>query len=194
MFVTAHNPLTGKGLLHMQSYLRSFAIALIVLAGALLTGCETPSKTEATKPATTPTSTTTPGTATPATPSAPPPTEVVRRPAELAVAEGVDLFNQGQFASSIKKLQDSPEIWTDAQPLQIEALKYLAFAHCVNNRRVPCRQNFDKLLALDPAFELTAAEAGHPQWGPVFKQAKQARSAVLTPATPARVTPTPSKP
>jgi hypothetical protein len=29
--------------------------------------------------------------------------------------------------------------------------------------------------AVDPAFSLTAAEAGHPSWGPVFRKLKAAK-------------------
>jgi hypothetical protein len=35
-----------------------------------------------------------------------------------------------------------------------------------------CYESFRRALALNPKFELTAAEAGHPVWGPVFRSAK----------------------
>jgi hypothetical protein len=44
----------------------------------------------------------------------------------------------------------------------------------VTNRPKACRESFDALLRVSPGFELTAAEAGHPQWGRVFLAAKAA--------------------
>ena len=55
---------------------------------------------------------------------------------------------------------------------QIDARKHLAFIHCINNRETSCKDQFEKVLVLDPAFLLSAAESGHPSWGPVFKQVK----------------------
>jgi hypothetical protein len=57
---------------------------------------------------------------------------------------------------------------------QVKALKYIAFSHCVENRRKPCRQHFDMALALDPTFQLTEAEKGHPIWGREFNNARAA--------------------
>jgi hypothetical protein len=105
-------------------------------------------------------------------PPAPPP-KPVKRAAELAVDKGVELYDQGDFAGAIKKLQGSPEIWADSQTdLKVRAYKYLAFSFCVTNKRTLCQQQFEKLLELDASFELSAAEAGHPTWGPIFKRAK----------------------
>jgi hypothetical protein len=44
----------------------------------------------------------------------------------------------------------------------------------VENRRKPCRQHFDMALALDPTFQLTEAEKGHPIWGREFNNARAA--------------------
>jgi hypothetical protein len=117
-----------------------------------------------------------------APPSAPPVTAAVsppppqKRAGELALAEGVDLYNQGNYAGAIKKLQESAEIWTEVTTIRVEALKHMAFSACLNKQRTPCRQYFDRLLELEPTFELTPAETGQPDWTPIFKQAKQAAS------------------
>ena len=55
------------------------------------------------------------------------------------------------------------------------AHKHLAFIHCSANRVGQCRDEFRKALAIDPALELDAAEAGHPVWGPIFRSLKPAR-------------------
>jgi hypothetical protein len=142
-------------------------LSLIALLGVF--GCTTVPETPATA-------------TTESTPPPPPPP--AKRAGELALAEGVDLYNQGNYAAAIKKLQESSEIWTETTPIRVEALKYMAFASCVTNQRARCRQNFDRLLELDATFDLAPAEAEHPYWTPVFKQAKQAATnAPRRPAT-----------
>jgi hypothetical protein len=143
---------------------RLHTLAALVLA-MLLTAC-------ATKPAI-PDKTTAEAEAAERKREAPPPAKAPKRPAEVAVDKGVELYEQGDFAGAIKKLQGSPEIWADPQQdVKIRAYKYLAFSDCVTNKRSACQQQFEKILELDPGFELQPAEAGHPLWGPVFKRAK----------------------
>ena len=55
---------------------------------------------------------------------------------------------------------------------QVNAYKHLAFIQCANNRLAACREEFRKALTLDPALELSRAEAGHPVWGPIFRSLK----------------------
>jgi tetratricopeptide (TPR) repeat protein len=52
------------------------------------------------------------------------------------------------------------------------ARKHLAFMHCMGGRELQCREQFQALLKADPDFDLAANEAGHPQWGPVWRSAK----------------------
>ena len=59
---------------------------------------------------------------------------------------------------------------------QVEAHKYLAFIECSANNRTQCRNEFRRALKLDPSFDLTPAEAGHPVWGPIFRELKQQQS------------------
>ena len=96
------------------------------------------------------------------------------QPSTLALAEGVDLYNQGQYQAAIRKLQETPDIRTVTANVQVEAFKYLAFSQCVTRQPSQCRQSFERLLNVAPTFELSRAEAGHPLWGPVFKAAQQA--------------------
>ena len=58
---------------------------------------------------------------------------------------------------------------------QVTAHKYLAFIHCVSKRERQCRAHFRSALEVDPNFDLQAAEAGHPMWGPVFRSVKKGR-------------------
>lgn len=90
---------------------------------------------------------------------------------------GIVQFEQGRFADAIRTLQESPEIAADGPQVRAQALKVLAFAQCVTERRAACRRSFDALLALDPSFVLAPAESGHPMWGPEFVRAKAAAAA-----------------
>ena len=56
---------------------------------------------------------------------------------------------------------------------RVTALKYTAFSYCVTNRPTPCRQSFERALRLDPSFDLSPGEQGHPLWGPQFAKARQ---------------------
>ena len=94
-------------------------------------------------------------------------------PGRAKLAEGVESYDAGDFGSAIRAL-NAPEIEQSDTATRVEAGKYLAFTYCVTNRRTLCRKTFDRVLALDPAFALKPAEAGHPLWGPVFVQARKA--------------------
>jgi len=94
-------------------------------------------------------------------------------PGRRKLAEGLRLYEAGEFAGAIRAL-NAPEIDRSDSLTRIEAGKYLAFSYCVTNRRTLCRRSFERVLALDPAFALKPAEAGHPLWGPVFVQARNA--------------------
>jgi hypothetical protein len=93
-----------------------------------------------------------------------------RRLLERAVAA----FEQGRFAESTRLLQEAPELLAAPPEVRVQALKWLAFNHCVGGRRAACRRAFDALLVLDPAFVLAPAESGHPAWGAEFERARAA--------------------
>jgi tetratricopeptide (TPR) repeat protein len=137
----------------------------IVLLCSLLTAC----------PSTKPTQ--------PLPPPPPPPPTVVINPAniptttvqsagQIALSAGIELYNNGQYQMAIKKLQTIVDNTNEDFLTQTNAYKYISFSLCVLGRKAACRENFEKLLRLNPSFDLTQAEAGHPNWGPVFKQAK----------------------
>lgn len=110
--------------------------------------------------------------------SAPGSAAAAARPAEQSagarkLAEGIQLYDKGEFNAAIRLLQ-APEITAEPLSVRLSAGKYLAFSYCVTQRRAQCRRAFDTLLRLDRDFALSAVEAGHPLWGPVFEQAKKA--------------------
>jgi hypothetical protein len=93
--------------------------------------------------------------------------------AQAAVSNGIELYNDGDYRGAIKRLADSNEIWKAETPVQLKALKYMAFSYCVTGRQTLCEQQFEKALKLDPAFNLKPGEKGHPLWGPAFERAKR---------------------
>lgn len=98
------------------------------------------------------------------------PVEKPLQPSEVALKEGIALYNDGNFAAAVRRLNSI----SDAdKPIQIQAYKYAAFSYCVSDKRTLCRQQFEKALKLDPGFDLEPGEKGHPLWGRVFEQVKK---------------------
>ena len=150
---------------------RHFLIFAMLAGGLALSGCATdpPAKTSAATPR--------PPAPRPPTPRPPPPV-VPSTPAasadQVALNEGIELYNQGAYNEAIKRLS-AADISAGSKANQVAAHKYIAFSYCVTSRPVPCRQHFDKAFKLDPAFALAPGESGHPLWGPVFAKAKKAK-------------------
>jgi hypothetical protein len=171
----------------MRNSICYFACSLLV--GVLLSACETTKVTDVTKnqgssdaenknaaivdvgkPSAQPTQTSTPvsaATAKAAEPVVPP----VVKPEQL-FSEGKELYEKGDYRGAIRKLTSARDGSDDATAVKQNSLKYLAFSYCVTSQRPLCKTQFASLLKLSPAFELSRGEAGHPLWGPVFKEAK----------------------
>jgi hypothetical protein len=94
---------------------------------------------------------------------------------DAALREGIALYDKGDYDGAIRRLNGS-DMNGAGQRERLTALKYTAFSYCVTGRQALCRQTFDRALRLDASFDLGPGEHGHPQWGPVFAQAKQAAS------------------
>jgi len=86
--------------------------------------------------------------------------------------KGVESYAEGNYIASMAALNDVLQTKLADKADKVSAYKYLAFIHCVSGREKMCLESFRKALALNPKFELTPAEAGHPVWGPVFRSAK----------------------
>lgn len=87
---------------------------------------------------------------------------------ESPLSTGLRHYEEGNYAESVKSLQGAIERGLPEKE-RVRAHKHLAFIHCASNREPQCRDEFRRALALDPTLQLTAAEAGHPAWGPVFR-------------------------
>lgn len=85
--------------------------------------------------------------------------------------EGIRNYEEGNYRTSNRRLQYALEEGL-TRPDRVKAHKYLAFIACVSGQQLTCREEFSIAVELDPSFELDAAEAGHPIWGPVYKSVK----------------------
>ena len=91
-----------------------------------------------------------------------------------ALNAGLKQYEEGDYADAAKNLAAALDQGLH-DPERVSAHKHLAFIHCASSRPRQCRDEFRKALAVDPALELTPAEAGHPAWGPVFRSVKSGR-------------------
>lgn len=94
-----------------------------------------------------------------------------QRDAEQLLQTGLKQYDQGRYKRAAATLQQALDMGL-ASANQTRAYKHLAFISCTSNRERQCRNEFRKALELDSRFDLTPAEAGHPQWGPVFRSVK----------------------
>lgn len=93
---------------------------------------------------------------------------------EPALASGLRLYEEGNYAESARYLQSA--LYQGLKNAdRVKAHKYLAFIHCVSDRVDACGEEFRKALDIDGHMELSPAEAGHPIWGPVFRSVKSGR-------------------
>src|SRR5690349_4587410 len=106
-------------------------------------------------------------------PAAPQITEdMLRDRAKEQLLAGVKFYEAGEFDSAQKSLTSSLEHGLLPKPDQARARKLLAFIHCVLGREALCRDEFRKAFEIYPDFQLTAAEDGHPIWGPVYRNVR----------------------
>ena len=94
------------------------------------------------------------------------------------VNNGIRNYEDGNYATSIATLQSLVNHKDATKGEKIIAYKYLAFNHCISSaeskdyRERMCRESFKKAFELNPSFNLSPAEAGHPVWGPIFSSVK----------------------
>ena len=98
--------------------------------------------------------------------------QMLRDRAKEQLATGQKQYEAGEFDAATKSFNGALEHGLLSKSEQSTARKYLAFIACVSNRESQCRDEFRRALEIDTAFELTPAEAGHPNWGPVFRSVK----------------------
>ena len=92
--------------------------------------------------------------------------------ASQALSAGIKNYEDGNYKAATKNLQTALDSGLSFDSDKVLAHKYLAFINCLTNREKQCRDEFRKALSIDNKFDLKENEAGHPIWGPVFRQVK----------------------
>lgn len=113
-----------------------------------------------------------------ATPPASPPagvSDLLARPAERALVAGMRAYDDGQYASAERELKAALDAGLASAKDRANAHKLLAFVYCTSQRAADCEAAFRAARAADDGFALSRAEAGHPQWGPVYRRVSAGR-------------------
>jgi tetratricopeptide (TPR) repeat protein len=95
--------------------------------------------------------------------------KTLRDRAREQLTQGMSQYQAGEYEAAMKSLQAALDHGLLEKTEQSLARKHLAFIHCVSNREAPCAEQFRKAFEIDPGFQLTPAEDGHPIWGPVYR-------------------------
>ena len=95
-----------------------------------------------------------------------------RGKAEGLLADGLVKYDAGEFDASHKLLQAALTEGLSDKADKVKAMKYSAFCTCLLGHYRECRNEFVKIYDVDPDFDLTPAEAGHPSWTKTFASAK----------------------
>jgi Tfp pilus assembly protein PilF len=123
-------------------------VALVVVALSLLAACATE-------------------------PEAPPPSglaDLMERPAERALIEGIRAYDDAQYGQAETALRKALSAGLASGRDRATAHKLLAFITCTSQRLAECEASFRAAREADPAFALNRGEAGHPVWGPVYRK------------------------
>lgn len=88
--------------------------------------------------------------------------------AKRYLIKGVSEYQAGNYLNAMIAFDGVLQNQYATRYEKILANKHMAFIHCISNETVKCGEYFKAVLALDPYFELSEGEAGHPLWGPVF--------------------------
>ena len=98
------------------------------------------------------------------------------RKAEQELSSGLKSYENGNYQTAAKYLQNALNDGLIFKSDRVTAHKYLAFVYCVSDRKEQCREQFKEARNINPGFELSAAEADHPIWGPVFRKVQAEQS------------------
>jgi hypothetical protein len=156
---------------------RALRSTLYLLIPTLLAACATPPPTPVNYPAPTPPPAPIaprPPVAAPAQPVTPPPAPSVDVSAnERALVTAIEAYDRGDYSQAIRLLTPLSSESTLDSGQQLRALKTLAFSQCSTNAITACRGTFERAFRSDAKFDLSAAERGHPIWGPQFLRARK---------------------
>jgi tetratricopeptide (TPR) repeat protein len=97
---------------------------------------------------------------------------IPRGKAEQLLADGMVKYDAGEYAEAYKILESALKEGLKDKADQVKAMKTMAFTLCLREHYRECRNEFIRIYDVDPNFDLTPAEAGHPSWTKTFAAAK----------------------
>ena len=89
--------------------------------------------------------------------------------AQANLADGLKKYDSGNYEEAISNFLLALDTGLLTVAEQLNARKHMAFVHCLSGREANCKEEFEKVIALDPKFDLAPAESGHPIWGPIYR-------------------------
>ena len=92
--------------------------------------------------------------------------------AQQMLSDGMVKYEAGEYEAAHKLLDAALTEGLKDTANQVKAMKYIAFTECLQGHYTDCRNEFIKIYDVDPDFDLTPAEAGHPSWTKTFAAAK----------------------
>ncbi len=92
--------------------------------------------------------------------------------AEQMLADGLVKYDAGDYPAAHTLLVGAVKEGLKSKDDQVRAMKVSAFTLCLENKLRECRAEFVKIYDVEPKFDLTPAEAGHPSWSKTFAAAK----------------------
>jgi tetratricopeptide (TPR) repeat protein len=98
---------------------------------------------------------------------------------EQMLSDGLVKYDSGDYPAAHKLLEGALKEGLNQKPDQVRAMKHIAFTLCLQGQIPRCRTEFTRIYEIDPAFDLTPAEAGHPSWTKTFAAVKKAHEAKL---------------
>lgn len=106
-------------------------------------------------------------------PSGPTPEEVAKQQrvdrAQTNLSDALKKYDSGAYDEAMNNFLLALDSGLLSTAQQINARKHMAFVHCLSGREANCKEEFEKVITLDPKFDLSPAEAGHPIWGPIYR-------------------------
>jgi len=96
--------------------------------------------------------------------------DLAERPAEKALLAGMRAYDDARYAQAEKLLIQALQVGLVSPRDRAAAHKHLAFIYCTSGRMPACEAEFRAARLDDAAFTLSRSEAGHPQWGPVWRK------------------------
>ena len=92
--------------------------------------------------------------------------------AQQILADGIVKYDAGDYTAAHKLFEDALKEGLKDKADQVRAMKHAAFSTCLLGNYAKCRGEFIRIYDVDPEFDLTPAEAGHPSWTKTFASAK----------------------